>query len=209
MTDKKSKKENPSKKPAGKPRQKAGGQAPESFKNPFQAGKFLSKEYKITPRTFDTYVKKGKILPDLGEKGFSYKKLMTYAKLNLVRRDTRQTEKQENLAKQEKEVDIRLKEKKERLIDHELDVKLGKVIRKDDFYREMAARAAVLENDFKGMIQIRATELVKLVDGDRNKTGELTRELLIEFDRMLNEFASTKEFKVVFKDMDDGSGARA
>lgn len=77
-------------------------------------------------------------------------------------------------------------------------VEEGKYILRDQFELELAARAAVLEAGLKYAIQAKAGEWIDEVKGDHERTGDLIRIATDALNVALNEFATMKEFHVVF-----------
>jgi len=179
------------------------------FDNPLEVQEYLKEEgWKITKSTIYNHVKNGKLRADAGEK-FTLNGVLNYAKTHLVTENTRQKLKAEELqrkktAKELEKLDEEIREKRFRR-----EIAEGKYISKEDFYLEMASRGSVMDTDFTGMIHSRVGEFVALVDGDEKKTGDLARELTAEKDRILNNYATTKEFQVIYEVMDDGSAESA
>jgi len=177
------------------------------FNNPLEVLDYLKDEgWKVSKSSIYAHVKKGMLRPDAGQK-FSTNAVLNYAKTHLVTEKTRQKLKAEELQSKKTEKEL---EKLEEEIKHKRfkrQIEEGKYIFKDDFYHELSARGVVLETDFKGMIQTRAGEFVELVEGNEKKTGDLVRELLSEVDRVLNTFATTKEFQVIFEVMEDAGSS--
>lgn len=174
------------------------------FKIPSEVLYYLQDEgWKVKKSKFyEDINKKAKLQPDASG-NFTLKAVLGYAKTHLPRKDTLQKVKAEELqrkkaAKELEKLDEEIKEKRLKR-----KIAEGKYILKEEVYFELAARAAVLETDFKGMIQMRGPEFVGLVHGDEKKTGDLIREMMAEVDRVLNGFATTKGFQVVFEDTKD------
>ena len=99
--------------------------------------------------------------------------------------------------KLEKEIILKDEEIKARKFRNAIDS--GRYVLREDVELELAGKAVVLESGLKAMILAHAGEFVALVDGDEKKTGELVRALTEELDQALNEFATTREFHVIFQ----------
>lgn len=87
----------------------------------------------------------------------------------------------------------------------DLDVQRGKYLPVDQVDLELAGRAGVLDSSYRHLIQSRAPEIVALVGGDQQKTAELVNFILERWDTMLAEFATTREFQVIVKQVQKGS----
>lgn len=179
------------------------------FNNPLEVLDYLQAEgWKIAKSTIYNHVNEGKLRPDAGKK-FTLNRVLKYAKTHLETEKTRQKKKIEE--KQNKKIDLETEKLEEEIKEKKFkrEIAEGKYILKENVYLELASRAAVLERGFKGMIQARAGEFVDLIDGDETKTGELVREMILEVDRTLNEFASIKEFQVMFEFKDESNTVEA
>jgi hypothetical protein len=82
----------------------------------------------------------------------------------------------------------------------EIQTKRGELLPREDLYLEMAGRTSVLEQGFKGLVQVRAADWVHVAGGDVNRSAELREAILAEFDVLLNEFARTDVFQVLFEE---------
>ncbi len=173
--------------------------AEREFESLVEVVDYLDEEgWKISKSTIYEHQKKGMIRPDNGKK-YTLKAVVAYAKAYLVLKKTRQKKKDEDLQRQKTLAEIERIQEKTKLEKIIRLNKEGKLIEKESVYLELASRAAVLEAGLKGMVQARARDWVTLVDGDEKKTADLVRELMTEIDLTVNEFATTKEFQVVFE----------
>mgnify|MGYP000547242026 CR=1 FL=1 len=82
--------------------------------------------------------------------------------------------------------------------EHELQVLTGKYIARDEVEIELAGRAVILSNSLRHLAQKKSADIIDLVKGDLAVQGELIEFLTALFDRLLNEYASNKEFQVEF-----------
>jgi phosphotransacetylase len=170
------------------------------FKNLREVATYLRDEgWKVSKSTVYEHSKKGMIRPDVEKKRYSLKAVLKYAQTHLVPLGTVQKKKDEDLQRQKTLAEIeRIQEQTRREKINRLKAE-GALIEKESVYLELAARGAVLEAGLKGMVQARAGDWVTLVHGDEKKTADLVRELMTEIDLTVNEFATTKEFQVVFE----------
>jgi len=73
---------------------------------------------------------------------------------------------------------------------------LGELVERADWDRELAARARVFKNDMENFIRVEASELIRLVDGDPDKTPELIEYYLKRAEDWLNRYSQPKTWKV-------------
>lgn len=78
------------------------------------------------------------------------------------------------------------------------EVAEGKYIPREDFEMELAARAAILEAGLRYMFQSKISEWVMVVSGDTGRISGLLELINRQLDTQLNEFASMKQFQVIF-----------
>jgi|GEM_PF-1174247 len=182
--------------------EKEGGQAaagPTEFRNALEITEYLQAAgWKVAKSTLYKHLKEAKLRPDIDKKRFSLKAVMMYARSFLVTEATKQKLDDDLLARKKVKKELEKLEEEIKARRYKRQIEEGKYVPRDIFELELAGRAAVLETSLKGMIQARAGEFVILVGGDENKARDLLREFISELDLTLNEFASTKEFQVLF-----------
>jgi hypothetical protein len=64
---------------------------------------------------------------------------------------------------------------------------------------ELTGRAAVLDSGLKYLVQSRAHEWVRLVDGDTGKITDLIEAVGNDLDQLLNGFARTDNLQLILK----------
>lgn len=175
------------------------------FKNVGQVATYLNQEgWKVTQRTVYNHAKKG-LLNKSTDGTFSLKAVKKYAAGYLTTIDTAETIEDGKNRKEKERLEKELLQEKVKRERIKRMYEEGKYVERDMFYLELAARGAVFDSMFKGMIQARAGEFVALVDGDETKTNQLVQELMSEVDRVLTEFCNIKAFHVMFgEDSDSG-----
>ncbi|MBW2024386.1 MAG: phosphoribosyltransferase [Deltaproteobacteria bacterium] len=172
----------------------------DTFKNTLEVYEYLKNEWKVSKSTIYNHVKKeGKLRPEK-DGTFSLKAVQKYARtwlrpkeltLKLDDEELRRTREKLELAFREEQVKIaKLKRQREE----------GLLIPRADFELELAARAGVLMAGFEAMIHEKAGEIIELVGGDTSKLPNLIRFLHDAYGELMNEYASTREFHVMFTD---------
>lgn len=76
----------------------------------------------------------------------------------------------------------------------------GKYIPKELMDIELAGRAGILEAGLKHWIQSHAADWIRLAGGDTKKAGELIQFMNHSIDEHINEYASTREYRVIIDD---------
>lgn len=79
----------------------------------------------------------------------------------------------------------------------ELDKEKGKYLEKRKFAMEMAARAGVLDLGVRNMFQVNVAEYIAMVGGDVMKANRLIERMNLDFDKIMNSFATTDTFQVM------------
>lgn len=98
------------------------------------------------------------------------------------------------------ERELELLEIKIKRAQHEYEDMQGKYMPRDDFEREMAARAAIFDTGLRTFFRVRAAEIIALCMGAAD-----TEEMVIDafnalLDAQMNEFASLKQYHVLFQE---------
>jgi len=171
----------------------------DQFKTLKDVSRFLiSEAWAVSERTVYRHGKAGKIQPDIG-KEYSLKAVRRYASRFLMQAATRQKINNGNLAKRKQLAEINRIEELGRLAKLKRMAEEDKYILKSDLYLEMASRAAALEAGLKYMINAKAPAWIEMLDGNQKKIGELILTMEGDLNEALNEFASTKEFTIIFE----------
>ncbi len=178
-------------------------QPPASFSNPLEVSKYLKKAgWKVEKDTVYRGVKDGKLRA--GEDGrFSREAVEKYAAAFLTKAKTRQHLKDTELSRRARQAEIELKEEQTKLARIKIAEREGRMIPREQFAMELAARAATLEAGLKHLVQDRVADWIQLVAGDQAQLPELLRVIHLDLDRALNEYASTREFHVLFEQTED------
>ena len=153
--------------------------------------------WKISQRTLYRHRRQGLLRPEPAG-NFSRKAVDKYASNYLVATGSVEKIADERLHRKKLELEVSLRDEELKIRKFRYGVEIGQYMLIADFDLQMAGRAVVLEAGLKGTFQARAGEFVAMVNGDEKKTGELVRTMLGELDQALNEFATTREFHVIF-----------
>jgi len=169
------------------------------FKNLTEVTSYLKNEgWQVSQSTVYKHGQEGKIRPDIG-KAYSLAAVKRYANRFLVLAKTKQTISDEDLQRKKLMAETARVTEQAKLAQIKRMSEEGKYILRSDLFLEMAARAATLEAGLKYMISSKAADWIEMVDGDQKKVGDLIRAMENGLNEGLNEFASTKEFQVVFE----------
>jgi len=76
----------------------------------------------------------------------------------------------------------------------------GLLIEREALYLELAARAVALDNGFRQTIEIESPALIAVLGGDLVRQPEFIDLLLGIWNELLNSYATTEEFEVLFED---------
>lgn len=85
-------------------------------------------------------------------------------------------------------------------LEFEMEKDAGRWLPREDLELEMAGRCAVLERGFRNLVQVKAADWVAACGGDPNRAGELRAAVNAELDVLLNEFARSDNFQVLFEE---------
>jgi hypothetical protein len=170
-----------------------------SFKNARKVTAYLKEQgWKVGKTSVYDHTKAGMLRAE--EDGtYTREAVEKYAALHLTKARTRQHQKDEALTRRAKETEIQLKEDQAKLVRIKIAEREGRMIPRDQVDLELAARAGVLEAGLKHLVQDRVAEWIALVAGDQAQLPELIRVMHLDIDRALNEYASTREFHVLFE----------
>lgn len=93
---------------------------------------------------------------------------------------------------------------KERLL---LNKELGRVIDKDAFFQELAARCAAIDVGLGHYLQTMTTDLILMCGGDDKKAPDIIEKMLEQKKILMNEFVATDKFHVTFIETGEEEGA--
>ena len=82
----------------------------------------------------------------------------------------------------------------------------GKYLLRSDFEMELAARAAVLETSLRQMAQSKAYDWIAVCKGEHSKANDMAAMVTAEIDAVLNDYAATDRFQVIFLEGSRGQG---
>ncbi len=163
----------------------------------------LAQGYKATLRTVQNHRKAGK-LAATSKGNFGRKTVDSYAAEFLPLVETSTTPKVGSLQAEKLAAEARYKRAQAEAAAFDLDVKKNKYILREDFARELAARAIVLDHELTYAFQAHAPEMVRMVGGDPTRTPDLIAYLMEMKEGVLNLFSSTREFQVLAEPSDGG-----
>lgn len=98
----------------------------------------------------------------------------------------------DNLEKQNKKLDEQIKK-----LEWEREKETGKHILRDDFEREIVARAAVFEISLKQMITSKIYDWISVCQGNHAQANSMADMINQSIDNVLNDYASTDKFQVL------------
>ena len=154
--------------------------------------------YQVEKSKLNKDVKDGKLAKDKGF--FTAVRIRKYAEL-LPRTATGKTDSdcQAGLAKEKLELDNESQRIKNRQLRRKEEETTGRLVPRQDFERELAARFVVLYSDTTRMAQSRAPEFIHLVGGDMKKSDDLAVAIIAAMDEMLHQYATIKKFHVLIQ----------
>jgi len=152
--------------------------------------------FKITVRSIYNHINENK-LKATPKGNFTRKAVDQYAANHIAEVETGSTPVEWNLSQKKVLVEIALKEERRKREKFKREAEEGRYIPREDFARELAARAVVLENELTYMIQAHASEIIAAVNGDPSQVAALIALWTDLKNDVLNRFASTKEFQVM------------
>jgi len=143
---------------------------------------------------------KGRLSPNKSGE-YEIKAVDAYAKDYLKRKETGKKIDEELESRQRRKLDAEIRKTVAQAAkaEHDLAVAQGKYIPREDVELELTGRAAVLDSGLKYLVQSRAHEWVRLVDGDTNKITDLIEAVGNDLDQLLNGFARTDNLQLILK----------
>jgi hypothetical protein len=177
------------------------------FENLLAVKEYLGKEgWQVSQSGIYKHKKEGKLLP-ASDGTYRQKDVDKYARTWLKLKSTgkKKQDKLDELQRMKLEKELEKLETENARSKLKFEVEQGKYIEKDRMFLEMAARAGVLDAGLNHWIQTGAADWIRLVDGDLKKIGELINDMNAGKDELLNHYAQTQEFQVIFdgNDIDD------
>jgi len=169
----------------------------EVFENLRQVYRYLKDEWKVSERTIYNHQKEGKIRPDKDGK-YPLKAVQKYARTWLKPKELALRVDDEELRRTREKLELALREEQVKIAKLKRQREEGLLIPRADFELELAARAGVLMAGFEAMINEKAGEIIELVEGNTEKLADLIRFLHDAYGELMNEYATTREFHVMF-----------
>jgi hypothetical protein len=171
---------------------------PQEFKNAKEVVAYLkSQGYKISVATFYTHRKQFNMYPDVGKYGYSYKKVLDYAKQLKVEMTLQKKEDEEYGREQ-----VRLKNELTReQISREKIRRLkeeGELIDKKLVYLRYANVLTGIYNSMHGQAQIDAGEAAELIMNSDDKPRKFVEVFIEIMDRTFNDFSKLNNLEAVF-----------
>ncbi len=171
-------------------------------KNKADVLRFLRSDgWEVKKQTFYNHCKSGKLVKNRNGL-FTVRVVKKYAETWLVRSVSGLTvaaEEEDLLATKTREEIQRIRIIRQRE-EFKLGVDRGNYILRSDLEAELAARAVAFDNGLTHMIQSSAPDIVALVRGDQSRTADLVAFLNEAKDRLLNEYATSARFAVIFSE---------
>lgn len=162
--------------------------------------------WRATKTTLYRHCKEGKLLPKDGQ--YELAAVDRYARTWLKQASTGKKISEQMDELQRKKLKLEMKnlelDNKRKLLAYEKD--LERYIPKELVQIELAGRAGVLEAGLKHMIQSRAAEWIRLVNGDMAHIGDLIYLMNQDIEEHLNGYAAPIEYQVVI-DADEAADA--
>jgi hypothetical protein len=175
----------------------------EKFRNLREAVGFLkSQGWKISQSTLYKHQGDGKIRAE-PDGTYTLKNLMRYAKAYLTTQEAKRKVDDEELQRRKTQAEIRRIDEQGKYAKIRRMAEEGKYILREEFELELAARAAALEAALMFMVQAKAGDWIRLVAGNHQKTQDLINDMTEAHNDTLNEFASEREFHVLFDVRED------
>jgi hypothetical protein len=184
-------------------------QGEQDFKNLNEVAQYLDREgWKVSRSTFYKHAKEGRI-KGAADGTYALKAVQKYAAAFLMKRSDHQKMADEELQRKKTKAEIRRIEEQVKREQFKRMVEEGKYIPKDQLYLELAARAAVLDTGIRALIQLRCEEWISAVRGDHELTATLARVMISDFEDLVNAFATTRQFQVMFMEEDHAEPVKA
>lgn len=171
---------------------------PAEFDNLRQVADYLVAEgWKVSPSTVYKHGKEGRVRP-LADGRYPRNAVEKYASVHLVRKEIGQKAVSTELQDQKVQAEVeRLQEQAKHARIKRLALE-GKYLPREQVEMELAAKVATLAAGLAYFAQARAGEIVELVGGDTSRIGDLVRYMTAAIDELLNEYATTRGFDVLF-----------
>ena len=192
--------------------------APVVFSNTLEVWRFLKAQgYKISKSLVYKHRDEGLLKEDKGNM-YSLKGVLRYAKRARLKKDPKamgvisaNDDAQalmalEEIQRERELVELRIKKLKEKELARKVELFEGNWIRKEDFERELVARAVALGTKVRQEVLVRAPELILIVGGDQARSREFIAAFDDIWEAALSEYAKMGSYLVIDP---DGAAANA
>jgi hypothetical protein len=151
--------------------------------------------WKISKSAAYKHKKEGKLRP--GSDGrFSFRAVDKYARQWLEKKDGSESESAEDLQAQKAQAELEKIKAQARHWDTKTKIELGQYVPREDWDRELAARARVFKSDIENFIRTEATEVIRIANGDPDKAPDLIEYYLRQAETWMNRYTQEKTWKV-------------
>ena len=131
--------------------------------------------------------------------------VLSYAvKAQLKRRVDIDAKALEEAADRKARAEIRKLEASARMTEFDLEVKQGKYILKEDAVRARIDQMAILEINFRQLVETRLPEWIALCGGSQKRLNDLRDMAALSVDDMMNALARSDTFSVVYEEQSEG-----
>lgn len=151
--------------------------------------------WKISKSAAYKHKKEGRLRP--GADGlFSVKGVEKYARQWLEKKDGTAAGSGEDVQDEKARAELEKLRAQARHWDTKTRLELGELVPREDWDRELAARARVFKSDIDNFIRAEATEIIRLVDGDASKAPDLIDYYLRRAEEWLDRYSQEKTWRV-------------
>lgn len=163
-----------------------------------------SNGWKETKSSLYRHQKEGKLLPRPNG-GYLQKDIDKYARTWLKQTSTGKKiqEQMDELQRKKLEKELYKLELECKQREFTLEKDQERYVPKEQMELELAARAGILDAGLRHWIQSHVSDWTRLVEGNMKKVGELINLMNHSLDEHMNNYASTREYRVIF-DADHG-----
>lgn len=179
---------------------------PQTFKTQTLVLSYLNDQgYKIKKSALSNHIRTGLLKKKKGS--FHQKDVDAYALIQLQEESTGESKSGKRTRKlQERKLreEIGLKREQRLKAEREREILEGKFVLRETVELDLVARAAVIDSGIIHTIRAKVAGWIAMAGGDQSKKAEVMNHALADFRVLVNEFASTENFEVLFADSDHG-----
>lgn len=169
----------------------------DTFDKPIDVYRYLKEEgWQIGRSQFYEHIKQKLLRPKKGV--FTLEAIEKYANLNLRNNETGQrvNEKQDRLQEEKLENEVKAAKLKVEREEHELNVKKGRYITREEHELAIVGRAVAFMAHLNHSVQKSVPDWIDLVDGNQEKAADLVAAITEEIEIRMSDFAADTEFEV-------------